>query len=1000
MLGRNFAKWPVLNPVAYPVRDGQGGAASFCPLQTYSDAGTINAICSQQIVDGKPEFTTESTALGGFNCIFAADISFNMEGGNTWVESTVKSSDSAACGGGLSIDSGGAFADGIIGFGFDTIGGGTIHKASDFSVIASGLTLTLPWTVQLRIDGTTGEMTWIDNQPVPNFGSLGIIPALITADLFIRSIAGGQGAYNVGDTVVLDLNAAYLEPIITPPVGYVGFCDLGRAELCGTLVGLDYIFGDIPTDIILTQNDINFSIENQQANISNYGFQTYETFNFPANAGFVELTFDGASLDSPDNQISASFSLLLGLIGFGFVVIPNRQSGSDGALLLSPEGRRILGEQITITDVDQSGDEITITHVSGGDTNGLGDIGFNVVTSTIGSVGVSDSILESEGQIRTADYTITPFIFDVQLGANPAVQISLTGSFSDATVIAASMQSALQGTGGVYANMTVGKTADGIDIQDGYSVWVGYSASTLELAYLDSLGNSDVLDLNVWLGPIAPLVQPLSLPYMAVGQIAGGIGETLEFSYNAGKYEPLLTVPAGYKGHCNIGLGQRGYFYNQLIFIGGGDISQINNGRTRVLTNNIAESETPNTVDVFGDFAFSPTVFTINCFESEITFIEAGVLKEEFAVGLNAVLSTDLRLTRDGYSGNELKLQSQFPNLNDIFLSNSLPDYAAGDASALCVFNIGAPDIPPLVQFVIKAGASLVIYDKLAMVAPDPQELPYTAFTQSNKIDFPTNDNTPDGNSAEITFNGIDGDYSITDYPDDFLDNNGQAMPLSTSPWTRSAFFSPFYVSGSDQTVSYSNSDKTINILNGASVGNLKGHLPLFVPFGENESILVGFKADIVNGDFRLESNVIQLESSKIVIEQVGADVRYQVFNEFGQPSTTGNLATGYTIKNNDLIYIQFRNSYVEPVVVSKADLFLWDELGSQIYKQIDVSYAGSNNSPLPTWSSILLAGFENIPVGTTSQLTSQCKSADMDSNITSQPEISVGAIDIEGNLV
>jgi len=932
---------------------------------------------------------------------------FKLLGGDVWFEWTITSANANAGIGNCpnAFTEPPPFAEGVIvvvnaaGTEFEMYKCSDIFSAPPPIVVPQNpdfinKTLNFPYTVQTRMNGTTGEITWEDTNG--NSGSLGLWTAILTANLDITIIGFGNTLALTQVDASYSVNAGRAAPVITPPLGFDTWCSYAPVPppiLCGSLLPLFPLFGaPLPVGVSYVQDDTNFEITNADSNSQSVFLSTYGTYNFPANANFVEMTYQGSDVQSSDNVFGVLYSSLFFIFGLGVVISPNTQVGNNGGIAIFPSQRKILGEEFLIDSVVNATGEFILNATVGN----LDSIGFNVFDSVDG-LGAAPSTLRSQGNILDYDFSVANLTFNFNLGASPVVSISLTTDLVDAVGVAAEIETQIQASNPAYSSVTFTKSQSGIDIQTGYSILISLDAGNLELFYKDSLANSATIDLTtIFPPPLDQIIQTMSQPYQAIFQAAPN--SIMSVDFNAGKYAPLIDAPVGAKGFCNVGIGQKQYFYNSLIFIGGGNVAG-SFTREITLTNDIAESETPNAVMVYGDFGFSNTIFTTNCFESQIISVDSGVLKEEFSVGLNATLSTEARLRRTGTSGNVLSIASSFPNLNNIVLANSLPDYLPDDASAVCVFYNDFPNVAPDVQFVIKAGLTTVIYDKFRMGLQN-DALPYVAFAQFNKIDFPTNDNTPDGNTALIQFNGEDGDYSITDYPTDFLNYNGQDMSGSTSVWNRSAEFAPFYSSGIDQVVNYSNGNKSVEIVNGLSGSFLKAHLPLFVPFAENESILVGFKADIVSGDFLVESQVIQLANVKIVIQQVGANVQYQIFNEFGQPDSTGNLATGYTIQNNDLIYIQFRNTYIEPVVISKVDLFLWDATGSQIYKQINLSYAGSNNAPLPTWSSVVFAGFGNVPASTTAKVSSQCKSADMDSNITSQPEISVGAIDIEGNLV
>lgn len=990
MLGRNFSRYPVRLPVRNPVVDGAGSEDELCALRNYIAAQEQQSSCV--ITDNNFDVTSlVGTGSGGFSCFIVGDSIIDLEDDKAWGEIQVTAADCAGCGGGIIAQVGtgkGAEIFGIAAFGLGGVGTGIIVDL-DFTVLASGLTLPFGWTVQLRLDGTTGDISWEDSEG--NGAFLINSPDLLATQQFnFGAIGGGQDPINIGDTVSMIINENYFAPTIPLPAGYKGYCNLGpdpRPELCGTLVGLGDLFGIPPSGVVITQDDIDWEVTNNGSIQSeSYVLLTDDTFATELVPAFIELTYEGADNIGSDNWVGGTFATFAGLFGVGLGVFPNTQVGDNGALAFFPSGQRLLGEQMTFTDVGgNSPDEFVFAYVSGGFNSNLDSIGIIEELGSVAGGGGNDSIYTSEGVIQVQDYSASNLSFTIALGAIPAQAIVISSVNADADALALDIQTQLQ-VNPAYANVTVSKTSIGIDIQNGYSIIMGLDAPNENFFYNDSLGNTALLDLNNYFDPqTLQIITGVSLAYFAVGRVAAGnIPRSVRFSYNAGKYIPLLSIPEEYKGHCNVGAGNKLYaFFN---FAADGNVQQINNGRTDVLTNDIAEADNPAVVSVFSDFIFSPTTFTVNCFEAEITYIDPSVLEEQWQVGLNAVINTDMRFTREG-TGNGLSLEQEFPANNFITLANNMPDFALGDTMSVCVFDNGPFPITPDMQVVIKVGADLVIYDKIKMAAPLTGNPPYTAFTELNNPFGGSGDNLPDGNRVEVTFNGIDGDYSVTDYPPDFLNFNGDPMPSSIDlGYQRSAEFVIWnWTFDSDRVVNYTNSNKALEIVNGTTQSNdLIGHLPLFVKTSDG-IVVVGMKIDTASGFFSFEANGIQYDDSKVFIRDVGGGI-------LGMSTIIGGVTVNTSIKlhtlvANDEIYLQFNTD------TGMVKAFLWDSVGATVFSTAEVAYDVSE-----PFSYLMRMHVTAVPISATAKFTSQCKAADMNANVTAL--LDVGAKDIEGVVI
>jgi hypothetical protein len=990
----------------FPITVSNFGAG-FCGLKNLS---SLFPPQNATVIITNPTVSYSADGPGQSNAVLSHD-PYNLEG-DVWQEVKVTAATPntvVGLGANPPFGPGPINGDGI-GVLINPGGTSTAFLFSDFGGIPlwSNTSITsLPYVIQLRINSVTGEMTYEDNASIPNTGSLGLYPQNIGNPINIAVVGAGLAG---GETADFEMNLGYEDPVITPPAGYKGYCKTessGRALLCGTLIGFEPLFGNTNPNLNVTQGfgeqDDTYNIVNTAIDQQSLTYATNTTWNVPGQPALFELGFLGANVASDDNAVGFTWASFLGLIGAGIIVFPKTQSGTDGSLAFANQYTQIIqgyAEQIIINKGGVAPfDPLTVTWVSGGGGD-LRSIGFELSTENGGQ-------LQSLSRIPLFDFSVDPLVFNFQYGANPPVPVTINSINPSAEDLALDIQSQIQGAGGVYADVTAFH-ANGIDIQSGYTLSIGIDLALEEMDLYDNLGNTININLNGFIDVGTLAIVKLTAPdYFATASMAGGA--IMDVRFNAGKYVPQTALPAKYKGHCDVGPGQKLYAWGTTFSVDG-NVTQENGVfplfRTQVLTNDIAETENPAAVAVFSDQIFSATSFTTNCFEAEITFLDPDVLREQWQVGLNAVVNTDLRLTRSG-TGETLILQSEYPSNNPITLANDLPAFAVGDVMTVCVFDNGGFPVTPSLQFVIKVGSTLVIYDKLKMAQPQVAgELPYTAFSELNNPFSGNPGNLPDGNQAKITFNGIDGDYAVTDYPPDFLNYNGDPMPLSINgAFQRSAEFVPFaFTTNQDRSITFSNLNKTLQIVNGITGTNdMIGHLPLFMDFVIGESVLVGFRVDTANGEFELVVEGIQYEQCRVVVEQFGADVYARFYNDNGT-SSSSLIRAGYTIQNGDLIYLQFYDrQIIEPVVIGKCDVFLWDSAGAQLSQSIGNTYTDTTIDGDPdqrNWSFAFLAGCRNVPVSGTAQITSQCKSADMDSNITSLPAIVPGCVDLEGTLV
>jgi hypothetical protein len=156
-----------------------------------------------------------------------------------------------------------------------------------------------------------------------------------------------------------------------------------------------------------------------------------------------------------------------------------------------------------------------------------------------------------------------------------------------------------------------------------------------------------------------------------------------------------------------------------------------------------------------------------------------------------------------------------------------------------------------------------------------------------------------------------------------------------------------------------------------------------------------------LNGKFKLDIDGIQFDSTKFSLSGDGATVNYDLYNDNSGYQGTFPVA-GASIVNNGLVYIQFKQSITDPYSFTTMDLFIYD--GITVHKTLNINFGfqgfDTDWGEARNWAYAILSGFSNLPLSATAQVTSQCKAADMDSIITTLPEILVNTTDLEGNPV
>ncbi|HUV84218.1 MAG TPA: hypothetical protein VMV86_00830, partial [Methanosarcinales archaeon] len=227
------------------------------------------------IINGS-DVVFSGTSDGGDPAVSGVSVdTFQLLGGDVWFEWTITSANANAGIGNCpnAFIAPPPFAEGVI---VVVNAAGTefeMYKCSDIFAASPPIvapqnpdfinkTLNFPYTVQTRMNGTTGEITWEDTNG--NSGSLGLWTAILTANLDITMIGFGNTLALTQVDASYSVNAGRAAPVITPPLGFDTWCSYAPVPppiLCGSLLPLFPLFGaPLPVGVSYVQDDTNFEI--------------------------------------------------------------------------------------------------------------------------------------------------------------------------------------------------------------------------------------------------------------------------------------------------------------------------------------------------------------------------------------------------------------------------------------------------------------------------------------------------------------------------------------------------------------------------------------------------------------------------------------------------------------------------------------------------------------------------------------------------------------------
>jgi hypothetical protein len=244
--------------------------------------------------------------------------------------------------------------------------------------------------------------------------------------------------------------------------------------------------------------------------------------------------------------------------------------------------------------------------------------------------------------------------------------------------------------------------------------------------------------------------------------------------------------------------------------------------------------------------------------------------------------------------------------------------------------------------------------------------------------------------TAKLVFNGIDADYTNKTYPDNYglTDINGDAIPLSTSAYTRQAILAPFtHRSETAATTSIDVTNKIFDVTGATNPTDAFAHTPLATNMDDGviavEMEITAVDASQVNGYF------LELESPNfnqtIRVIGSGLDLILEVDNDGSVTSST--IETNYVPNNGDRLSILLDSTLSAGTVQG----FLYDGA-------VKASGVLTYEDTLDYQNFMTKMGVNDLAVGESSQITSKLQVADMHASL--KAVYPAGTKDLEGGTI
>lgn len=459
------------------------------------------------------------------------------------------------------------------------------------------------------------------------------------------------------------------------------------------------------------------------------------------------------------------------------------------------------------------------------------------------------------------------------------------------------------------------------------------------------------------------------------------LGDTITGRFNAGSSEPLIDTD-GALGWCSFTEGVPYVFWTLFT---SGDANNLDDLRIAVNTKDGAS-----TPRYTGTMAY-PALTPVGQFSGEL--YECEVLRNDdddtiyfLRVGVDAFLTSQLTLDYDQNDRLEIFSQGATGFSQETVLANNL-SLSEGEAAACAVFEPTPGEI--WVALCTNIGGELVFYDAIQM-PPIP--------TGSGFVIEPTpfvqnwaNTDNPAANVSEVQFNGIDGDLSVTTYPDNFKGYDGRAIPGSVSPYTRSARFEKLTnYNASDGVSVVDGTYKLLTFTSGIVSTRVYTQSATLLTLGQGPvgaMVRINTLTATPTTGYYFGFTALNRDNSRVEFYMDGADLRFRSI--INSVQTDELVRAGWVPAMGHVLAI-----FVDTTGGTVSGLL---GIGPTIYASAPMAYDDifAGTAYLPR------AGHLNVPAGESFTMACQYKAADMDPDIVAAVLTSIASFkDLEGTVV
>ena len=192
-----------------------------CDQLTFSDIGSTDV---SLVINNNNVQSTNTTAAAGQTIVSATNVFRNVESDILVSEITINSQSSTGALAGLVFgEISGLFGGIVLLPGTGTAADGQFFDLN-FVPIGGPVQITLPHTIQLILDGSTGQFSFNDGV---NTGNCGLVPGISSTDSTFYGFAAP--AAGIGEVVDFTANGGFTPLSVTPPASSKFWCELNDA---------------------------------------------------------------------------------------------------------------------------------------------------------------------------------------------------------------------------------------------------------------------------------------------------------------------------------------------------------------------------------------------------------------------------------------------------------------------------------------------------------------------------------------------------------------------------------------------------------------------------------------------------------------------------------------------------------------------------------------------------------------------------------------------------